>query len=168
MMHTVYLSLGSNINRVENITRCIAEFNKKFSKICCSPVYESEPVGFKGSNFYNLVVKITTELDLSVLASYLRELEEKHGRESNAKKFSPRHLDIDILLYDHLSGEVEGIELPRPELYFNAFVLLPMADLAGDVTDLLTGKTYQQLWKDKKQQILEDQTLWQVSVDLPN
>lgn len=163
--HNVFLSLGSNINRVNNINSCLKSLSQVFGNVCCSPVYESEPVGFQGGYFYNLTVKITTELSLEALTQLLKNIEDKNGRVRGGKKFSSRTLDIDILTYDDLCGTFNGIELPRPEIFFNAFVLLPMADLAPDELEPKTKLSYSELWLERKEDILKKQKLWQVDFD---
>ncbi len=166
--HDVFLSLGSNINRKLNITSCLDSLTNAFGEIKCSPVYESEPVGFQGNCFYNLVVKIKTSLSLDELTAFLKEIEDQNGRIRGGEKFSSRTLDIDVISYDALCGAFDGVELPRPELFYNAFVLLPMSDLAAQEIEPKTKLTYADLWLEKKANILQKQKLWQVSFDWPN
>ena len=59
-MANVYLSIGSNVNRSENIRSCIDSLAAFFGQLSLSPVYESTAVGFEGDNFYNLVVGVET------------------------------------------------------------------------------------------------------------
>ena len=145
-MNRVYLSLGSNIDREFHITSALDALHAKFGELTISRVYESESVGFDGSPFYNLVVGIQTELDLSDLSNALKQLEDRHGRDRQAPRFASRTLDIDIVTYDDQVGTIAGIELPRPELYYNAFVLWPMAELRGSERDPKTGHSYAELW----------------------
>tara|TARA_R110001592_G_scaffold1911_1_gene11841 strand:- start:20330 stop:20854 length:525 start_codon:yes stop_codon:yes gene_type:complete len=165
--HRVFLSLGSNIHRNKNIKRCLIKLQKVFGDVVCSPVYESEPVGFNGAHFYNLTVKIATEMSLKELATILKNIEDENGRIRGGEKFSSRTLDIDILTYDDLCGVYERIELPRPEIFFNAFVLLPMADLAATTIEPKSKLSYSALWSEHKQAILSKQKLWQVDFEWP-
>lgn len=165
--HQVFLSLGSNINRHENIRRCLQRLAERFGSVFSSPVYESEPVGFVGDCFYNLVVKIETPASLSRLSDILKEIEHDQGRERNGKRFSSRTLDIDILLFDQETGVIDGIELPRPEVYYNAFVLLPLVDLAPTMIDPKSQRSFAQLWAEKAPAILDKQKLWPVDFDWP-
>src|SRR5690606_4400541 len=113
----------------------------------CSPIYESESVGFAGRNFFNLVVKISSEEGVGNLSKIFRNIEDEAGRDRSKPKFSPRTLDIDILLVDSLVGEFEGITLPRDEILKNAFVLLPLSEIAPELIHPEVGETYANLWK---------------------
>ena len=163
----MFLSLGSNINRKQSISCCLESLRENFGEVICSPVYESESVGFKGACFYNLVVKITTTLSLEALTIKLKMIEDQNGRVRGGEKFSSRTLDIDVLTYDDLCGVHHGIELPRPEIFYNAFVLLPMADLASQELEPKTKLTYAELWHAKSSDILQKQKLWQVDFNWP-
>ncbi|WP_105102916.1 2-amino-4-hydroxy-6-hydroxymethyldihydropteridine diphosphokinase [Microbulbifer pacificus] len=163
-MATVYLSLGSNINREKNLSAGLDALVEAFGDLRMSQVYESEAVGFDGDNFYNLVAAIETSLPVGELALLLRTIEDANGRLRSGPKFSARTLDIDILTYDDLAGEVDGIKLPRGEILKNAFVLLPLSELAPDLVHPLQGKSYQQLWDEYDQ---ASQKLWPVEFDWP-
>ncbi|QIL90335.1 2-amino-4-hydroxy-6-hydroxymethyldihydropteridine diphosphokinase [Microbulbifer sp. SH-1] len=163
-MATVYLSLGSNIDREKNLSAGLDALVAAFGDLRMSQVYESEAVGFDGDNFYNLVAAIETDLSVAELALCLRNIEDANGRVRSGPKFSARTLDIDILTYDDLTGEVDGVKLPRGEILKNAFVLLPLSELAPDLVHPVEGKSYQQLWEDYDQ---ASQKLWPVVFDWP-
>lgn len=158
-MPQVYLSLGSNIERERHIRSAIRELQQRYGELQVSPVYESEAVGFQGDNFLNLVVGLHTEKSVGLLAAELRAIEEAHGRDRHGPKFSARTLDIDILTWGEACGVVDGVQLPRDEILKNAFVLQPLADIAGAVLHPQTGQSYARHWQayDRSQQ-----QLWQV------
>jgi len=161
-MASVFVSIGSNIDKEKNIKACLQELAIHFTELVLSPIYESEAVGFSGDNFFNLVAKFNTDLSVGELNTALKAIEDNHGRERTGPKFSGRTLDIDILTYDDLVGEIDGVNLPRDEITKNAFVLLPMKDIAADVLHPELKVSYGRLWffydKDK-------QKLWQVTLN---
>ena len=164
-MHEVYVSIGSNINREEYICYALDLLQENFEKLLCSPVYESVAVGFEGENFYNLVVRFNTNLSLEELAKKLRAIEDDNGRDRHKPKFSARTLDLDILTYDNYVGEHAGMILPREEITYNAFVLKPLADIAGDAQHPELRKNYKQLWCEFD---TRKQKLWQIEFNWRN
>jgi 2-amino-4-hydroxy-6-hydroxymethyldihydropteridine diphosphokinase len=160
-MATVFVSIGSNIEKQKHIKVCLQELAAQFSDLVLSPIYESEAVGFKGDTFYNLVAKFKTDLAVGLLSKTLKAIEDKYGRDRSGPKFSGRTLDIDILTYDDLVGDIDGVQLPRDEITKNAFVLLPLVDIAPDEMHPEQQVSYARLWFffDK-----ESQKLWQVTL----
>ncbi|MAA71909.1 MAG: 2-amino-4-hydroxy-6-hydroxymethyldihydropteridine diphosphokinase [Bermanella sp.] len=160
-MAQVYVSIGSNIDKQKNISGCLAALAEHFGALVLSPIYESEAVGFEGDNFYNLVAKLETQLSVGELNEVLKGIEDQYGRKRTGPRFSGRTLDIDILTYDNLIGDIDGVQLPRDEITKNAFVLLPMNDIAADELHPELQVTYGRLWFffDK-----ESQNLWQVEL----
>lgn len=160
-MARVYLSLGSNIDRDKHIGAALAALKHTFGELIVSPVYESEAVGFDGDHFYNLVVGVDTALSVGELQRLIKTIEDDNGRVRSGPKFSARTLDIDILTYDNCVGEYDGVQLPRDEILKNAFVLLPLADIAADDQHPQLKRCYGDLWAsyDKAKQ-----ALWQVEL----
>lgn len=155
MPHHIYISLGSNIDRDKHTRAGLDAIARHFKDVRISSVYESESVGFAGSHFYNLVAEAETEMSVQEVCRCLKKIEDENGRVRGEKKFAPRTLDLDLLLYDDLITK-QGVVLPRDEITYNAFVLLPLSELAPDLAHPLTGLTYQQMWStyDKSNQKL--------------
>jgi 2-amino-4-hydroxy-6-hydroxymethyldihydropteridine diphosphokinase len=156
-MAAVFIGIGSSINRSENIRLGIAALQTEFGELLLSPLYESEAVGFSGVNFYNLVVKLHTDHDIVLLIKKLKSIEKQHGRPDKTSKFTPRTLDLDLLLYDQQIDP--SLDLPRGEILKNAFVLKPLSELAPTLRHPILGETYQALWANYPQ---EKQKLWKV------
>jgi 2-amino-4-hydroxy-6-hydroxymethyldihydropteridine diphosphokinase len=147
MKATVYLGLGSNRNAEANMAAGIRALTEAFDPVRVSPVYRSPAVGFEGSDFLNCAAVIETRMALGELKQWLVDLEDRHGRDRSQPKFSDRTLDIDILLYDKLVGQHDGLELPRDEILKYAHVLKPLADLAPALRHPVTGKTFAEHWE---------------------
>ena len=78
----------------------------------------------------------------------LAEIEDAHGRDRSGPRFSSRTLDLDLLLYDDLVLDENGLKLPREEILKNAFVLWPLAEIAPGLVHPVAEKTYAELWAD--------------------
>jgi 2-amino-4-hydroxy-6-hydroxymethyldihydropteridine diphosphokinase len=154
----VYVSIGSNIDRERHITASLDALAKNFSALEISSVYESEAVGFSGDNFFNLVVGFDTTMPVGDLSVCLRDIEHDNGRNRGLERFSARTLDIDILTYGDYVGEIDGVVLPRAEILENAFVLLPLAEIAPDQEHPVVRQSFAVLWRAYSKQ----QKLWAI------
>jgi len=144
-MHRAYLSLGSNIEPVRHLGAAIDELRSHFGAVVVSPVYRSAAVGFEGPAFLNLAVGIDTDLDPAALDAWLHALEDRHGRRRDGPRYSSRTLDVDIVLFDDRIVRGPGhLEIPRAELA-EAFVLVPLADIAPNARDPVSGRTVAEL-----------------------
>ncbi len=146
MNATVYVSLGSNVERDRNIRLAVKEMRAAFGNLRLSPVYESASVGFDGSDFLNLVAGFETNNEVHDVVQELRVIEDRLGRDRSQPRFSPRPIDLDILTYDGLIIDEPLIQIPREEILQNAFVLKPLCDIAPDSVHPLVKQDYQALW----------------------
>ncbi len=155
-MTRVYVGIGSNIDREMNIRGGLAALEQHFGNLTVSGVYESEAYGFKGDNFYNLVAGFETELTLDQVAETLRRIEYSFGRKREHERFLSRTLDIDLLLYGDLARHDQNYDLPRQDIRIYAFVLCPLAEIAGDEKHPELATSYGKLWEqfDKQKQPL--------------
>lgn len=145
-MATIYISLGSNINRERNTRAGVSALNQAFSELILSSVYESDSVGFEGDAFYNMVIACEVSVPVHECNRILRDIEDANERDRSGPKFSSRTLDLDLLLYDDLILDEDGLKLPRGEILKNAFVLWPLAEIAPDLIHPETGTSFAQLW----------------------
>ena len=146
-MKLVVLSLGSNIDRENNIARAVEKIGCLFGDVDLSPVYETGSVGFEGPSFFNLVAGIRTDQPLLAVRDAMREIEAEAGRIRGRKSFDNRVLDIDVLLFGDQVLRPE-YNIPRDEIDKYAFVLKPLADLYPDLTHPLTGRRFADMWQD--------------------
>lgn len=156
-MVSVYISVGSNINRDFNVRGGVKMLAEHFGALTLSSVYESDSVGFCGDPFYNLVVGVETDLSINECVSLLKQIEDKFGRVRGSEKFSGRTLDLDLLTYADTVCDTP-VQLPRGEITENAFVLWPLAEIAPELIHPLTRQSYANLW----QAYNKPQKLWPI------
>jgi len=135
-MTNVYLSLGSNIgNRAQNIARGIAALGKRGVRVTQeSSLYETEPLEIKEQPwFLNSAIEVETELSSVRLMEVLLEIEREMGRERRVPK-GPRLIDMDILLYGADIVREPRLEIPHPRMAERKFVLVPLAEIAAEVS----------------------------------
>lgn len=147
MSATVYVSLGSNVDREKNILLALGDMRQVFGRLILSRVYESVAVGFDGDDFLNLVAGFETDSDVHEVVFELREIEDRLGRDRSLPRYSHRSIDLDILTYNALELDEPGIQIPRREILVNAFVLRPLQDLAPDMLHPVVKKSYRELWR---------------------
>ncbi|KAF1716771.1 2-amino-4-hydroxy-6-hydroxymethyldihydropteridine diphosphokinase [Pseudoxanthomonas yeongjuensis] len=145
-MGKAYLSLGSNVLPERNLASALRALRERFGALLVSPVYRTKAIGFDGPDFLNAAAVLDSDLGVRELNDWLHALEDAHGRDRSGPRFGDRPLDIDIVFYDDLVMQGPGsLRLPRPELQ-HAFVLRPLADIAPDFVDPVSGRTLADLW----------------------
>jgi 2-amino-4-hydroxy-6-hydroxymethyldihydropteridine diphosphokinase len=142
-----YISIGSNIDKDKNILASLQALEHHFGTLTISSIYESEPVGFSGDTFYNLVVGFDSGLVVKEVAKQLRQIELDNGRTRDSQKFSARTLDLDLILYGDLIINDGRLQIPRDEIERYAFVLEPLAEIAPTLKHPVNHASYADLWK---------------------
>lgn len=133
-MKRVFLSVGTNLDREASLARAWELLARRFRLVRASSVYETEPVGPPGQPpFFNLAVELETDLSPEEIRHALRAIEDEMGRVRTGDRYAPRTIDLDLVL-------VEGGEA-HPQSAAEAFVLLPLAEIAPDRVHPHTGRT---------------------------
>lgn len=147
MSGNVYIGLGSNLgDREKNLFSAVDALRRTdvVAVRRCSSVYESAPVGPAQPRFLNAVVELQCSMSAPRLLALLKQVEQDMGRQRR-KKWGPREIDLDILLWD---GEVIAepmLQVPHLELHKRRFALEPLCELAPDVRHPVTGETMRDL-----------------------
>lgn len=139
-MSIAYLSIGSNQgDRYDFLKKATLELkNSGIEILCCSSVYETIPVGYvEQPDFLNAVLKVRLDYSPQQLLDIIHDIEKNLGRKRD-KRWGPRTIDIDILLYDDLQVFDDDLIIPHPEMLNRAFVLKPLSEIAPEI--FLNGK----------------------------
>jgi len=144
-MAHVFVSIGSNIDREQNIDVALREMTVAWGELQLSSVYESDAVGFDSAPFYNLVTGFNSDESPRVIQHRLHAIEDSNGR-LRTSELSARTLDLDLLLYGDLIMSEGKLVLPRTDIDRYAFVLAPLAEIAGNEHHPVSGVSYAELW----------------------
>ena len=139
-----YLSLGSNQGRkLNNLQEAIYEIAESIGAIHkISSVYKTDSWGFKGDDFYNICIAVSTYLPPEELLKNILNIETKLGRKREQNnKYTNRKIDIDILLFDDEIVFSKNIIIPHPRMLDRKFVLVPLAEIAGNTLHPIEKKT---------------------------
>lgn len=128
---TSWLSLGGNQGDSRTVLASAVDCIRQLPATrlrAVSPLYETPPWGDESqANFLNAVVRVETTLAPGDLLLALQEIEQSLGRVRDPeRRWGPRMIDIDILMFDELVVDLPGLTLPHPRIAERAFVLTPM------------------------------------------
>lgn len=135
-MTEAWVGLGSNLGdrsgtldaalaRIDGLARCRV--------VTVSRYYATAPWGEPDQpEFVNAVARLRTALSAAALLRALLRIESGLGRERRGRRWGPRAIDLDLLLYGERRIEKTDLVVPHPRLHERAFVLVPMAELAPD------------------------------------
>lgn len=146
----VQLSLGSNLGDRAGSLRAALRALMSVAGVelkSWSHCYETEPIGFtEQPAFLNMAVEIETALVPLELLKAVKSIEAAIGRQKT-DRWGPREIDIDIILWGDAEYASERLTLPHAAFRERAFVLVPMAEIAPEVVDPVTGETIAALAK---------------------
>ncbi|TVQ40269.1 MAG: 2-amino-4-hydroxy-6-hydroxymethyldihydropteridine diphosphokinase [Wenzhouxiangella sp.] len=150
-MKTAWIGLGSNIgDSMLALRRAIAQLARlpDTQLRSVSAAYRTAPWGDTDQpEFLNAVAKLATSLPPRSLLEALLAIEGQIGRKRNGRRWGPREIDLDLLVYEDTVLDEPGLTLPHPRLHERAFVLVPLNELSpgleipghGQVGDLLAA-----------------------------
>lgn len=150
-MQFVYLSLGSNLgDRFSNLQRAIDLLNEKVGSIVTiSSLYENPPLGFESEDqFYNICVKLKTELSPFEVLEKTQGIEIEIGRDKKSKDgiYSSRKIDLDIILFGNEIIQEEKLKIPHSLYKERRFVLEPLNEIASEVIDPIFEKSVNEIF----------------------
>lgn len=140
-MTAAYIGLGSNLDDPKAQIQKALQALENLPETCLlrhSSLYRSAPVGPQDQpDYINAVALVETAFSPSPLLAELQRIEQAQGR-VRTKRWGPRTLDLDLLLFDDLQLQTSTLTLPHPEMHQRAFVLVPLLEIAPDI--LIPGK----------------------------
>lgn len=139
----VAIAIGSNLgDRAAHLAFAVSRLSDLLQDLRVSAPIETEPEGVPGPQppFLNAAAIGTTTLSPRALLDALLAIERRSGRE-RPYRYAARTLDLDLVLYGDRVVHEEGLEVPHPRFRERRFVLAPLAEIAGDWRDPVTGST---------------------------
>ena len=149
-----YLILGSNLgDRTNQLSRAKRLIIERAGEIISeSHMYETQPWGHEDQPwFINQVVHISSPLEPPELLFTCKNIEQETGR-LPAEKWHARHIDIDILLYDHQVYEHSDLVIPHPMIQHRNFVLIPLMEIAPYYLHPVLNKTIEEIYMESRDQ----------------
>ncbi len=142
-MPACLIGLGSNLgNRRENILSALARLGEhpQVELRARSSLHETAAVGGPTGQapFLNAAAKLETALPPRDLLELLWETETRLGRRRR-RRWGPRTIDLDLLLYDELTMDSAELTLPHPRMSWRRFVLEPATEAAGEMVHPTIG-----------------------------
>ena len=132
-----WLGLGSNLQQpVAQLQQAIKRLDEAngLEILRASAFYRTPPWGDEHQDdFINAVVQIETSLDPMPLLRVLQSIENVMGRQRSGRRWGPRKIDIDLLLYGKQQCQSAELEIPHPRLFERAFVLKPLSELDAEL-----------------------------------
>lgn len=162
MNHIVYIALGSNLgDRFKNLRQAIAHLKSFLKDVKTSVVIETEALLLPNSPkewdlpYLNMVIYGQTHLTPIALLEQLKKIELQLGRSQQHSRWSPRTIDLDILLYDNLNIDTHELIIPHAELKNRNFLLHLIALLTPHLKYPGSDYSFEDLSNDKLKNVDE-------------
>ena len=141
------VALGSNLgDRSSHLDYAISRLRSHLTNVRVSRYYETDPIGVSGSQplFLNAAAVGSTDASARDLLHALLGIETERGRE-RPHPGAARTLDLDLVLYGNRVLDEPGLIVPHPRFRERRFVLEPLAEIAPQLVDPVTGSTVGEL-----------------------
>ena len=146
-MARIVVALGSNLGdrlaHFQNAKKLLTRFSE--SRVICSSIYETEPLGSSDKMYYNAVSVLHSQKPPMELLDEFKAFEQQAGRNMSARKWSDREIDIDIIDYENVTLHTDRLILPHPNYITRKFVLIPLKEIYPDWIDPATGRPISEL-----------------------
>jgi 2-amino-4-hydroxy-6-hydroxymethyldihydropteridine diphosphokinase len=143
-MARVFIGMGSNLgDRAVQIRKAVESIGMMPATeiVRMSSIYETSPVGIPDQpRFLNAVIEVSTRLVPRDVLKEVRKIEKELGR-TEYRRWGPRTIDLDILLYDNDVIISDELTVPHPRMTERKFVLVPLAELDPAVVHPVEQKT---------------------------
>jgi 2-amino-4-hydroxy-6-hydroxymethyldihydropteridine diphosphokinase len=138
----VAIALGSNLgDRLGNLRAAAREMEARGAIVLRrSGIWETAPVPSDQPAYLNAAVTAETDSAPLELLATLKAIEHAFGRRPE-RRWGPRPIDLDILLYGDQRVDLPGLQLPHPRLLERAFVLAPLSDVWPGALPVLGVRT---------------------------
>src|SRR5687767_12185618 len=147
MLFAIAIAVGSNLgDRRAHLEWALDRLREHLGDFRASSIVETEPVDVPDLQppYLNGAVTGRTDLEPAALLDFLHELERQRGRTRPAPR-AARTLDLDLILYGDRVIDAQAVEIPHPRFRERRFVLEPLAEIAAEMKDPVTGRTIKEL-----------------------
>jgi 2-amino-4-hydroxy-6-hydroxymethyldihydropteridine diphosphokinase len=143
---SAFLLLGSNLgDRAATLMRAQHQLAAAGRIVNASGFYQTAAWGKTDEpEFINQAIELQTALPAQTLLDMCLDIEQALGRE-RVVKWGARTLDIDIIFYGNAVINTSTLQVPHPRMHLRRFVLVPMAEIAAEVVDPVSGKRVREL-----------------------
>ncbi len=141
--HQAAIGLGSNLGDSETTLKDALsklDFIPGIHVAARSHLYQTAPIGPPQPDYLNACAILSTSLAPETLLHTLLNIEKQFGR-VRRERWGARTLDIDLLLYDNLTLTLPQLQIPHPRMTDRAFVLIPLAEIAPNWIEPVSGRT---------------------------